>query len=67
MKITLNVLKAVVLTGNHGDLIRLTLDAPTTYKGMDYEPTMKMEASPGAGAQWVRDNFGIEPQVINLG
>ena len=67
MQITLKILKAVVMVGNGTDQIQLTLDAPATFKVMDYKPTMKMEASPGAGVQWVRDNFGIEPQVIDLG
>jgi len=64
--ITLKVLRAIVMTGNGTDLIQLTLDAPTAFEAMGYKPLMKMEASQGAGVQWVRDNFGIEPEVINL-
>jgi len=48
------------------DTIWFELDVPTACPIMGYAPCAKMEAQAGYGIQWVRENFGIEPEIIDM-
>lgn len=61
----LRITKAVVITGSGPDRISLELDCPTTFPNMGYEPYASLEAQKGFGVQWVKENIGLEPEVIN--
>lgn len=67
MKIELEVMKVVVLTGCGMDAIVLHVEAPTAFPEMQYAPSLKLEARAGYGAQYCREQFGIEPEVIDVG
>lgn len=63
--VTLNVKRVVVIMSNGTDKIMMEVDAPTAFPEMRYEPCAEFEARHGYGAQWVRQVFGIEPEVID--
>jgi hypothetical protein len=62
------VLSAFVLTGRGPDHIDLKLDLPNaiTYDGTEPNAHATIQATAGRGAEWVRENFGIEPEVVKL-
>jgi hypothetical protein len=62
------VIKRVSVLCLHGgtDKITIYFDGPTTFPIMKYELGFSTEAQHGSGAQWVRDNLYIEPEVINV-
>lgn len=46
--------------------LELDEDVSSTFPIMAYAPYAKVNAEPGYGIQWVRDTFGIEPEVIDM-
>ena len=56
--------KVTVLLTYGTDQITLTLDGPTPFPEMKYELQARIEARQGYGAQWVRENLGVEPKII---
>ena len=64
----LKVIKVQILTGRGTDKISLTLDTETTFPLMpEYGCHATIEAQKGTGADWVRRELGIEPEVIETG
>lgn len=62
------VLSAFVLTGRGPDHISLKIDLPNAFTYDKAEPFAHatIEASAGTGAQYVRDHFGVEPEIVHL-
>lgn len=54
----------VLQTRGGTDCIVLSLDGPTTFPACQYSLTLKVDAQKGHGVQWVRDNLGLEPRVV---
>lgn len=48
------------------DLIWLYLNAPTTHLNHIGDPKARVEAPAGQGVRWVRETFGVEPEVIDM-
>jgi len=46
--------------------LELDVDVSSTFPIMGYAPYAKIETEAGYGIQWVRDTFGIEPEIINM-
>jgi len=66
MNIPLPVKKAAILVDFTNDSIHLTLDMPSTYPQIGYEPIMKIDLAAGHGLQWCQDNLGIKnPEIIS--
>ncbi len=60
MKIT----RAMVLIGQGSDRVFLTTDLPSSFTIYSEPLVMQFEATAGTGAEYVRINFGIEPEII---
>jgi hypothetical protein len=62
------VISAFVLTGRGPDHISLKVDLPNafTYNDGETYAHMNMEATAGTGAEYVRQHFNIEPEIVNL-
>lgn len=59
----INVIKATVLVRPHfTDYIYLDTDLPSSVE--KYPTTLRCEQPKGTGADWVRKQFNIEPEVI---
>jgi hypothetical protein len=66
MKITLDIEKITVLLSNSSDQISIQSNLPSSYPGFCSENmTLKIEAGHGQGIDYVKEHFGIEPEVIN--
>lgn len=68
--ITIKIVKARVLStpclGTSFDAVRLELDSPPGFSATSLPPLLSVTMKYGTGADWVRDTFGIEPEVIRL-
>lgn len=62
----LNIRKVTVVTRELGtDIITVWTTLPPGCPGLDpTDASLTMDAAKGTGVQYVRDNFGIEPEVI---
>jgi hypothetical protein len=62
------VISAFVLTGRGLDKIDLKLDLPNaiTYDGTEPNAHATVMATYGKGAEWVRENFSIESEIVHL-
>lgn len=59
------VTKATVLCATGTDKIILETDLPLgVYPYEGYPQTVQLDVSKGMGVQYVRENFGLEPEVI---
>jgi hypothetical protein len=71
----LKVTSALVILNMVGsETVVLTLDATTVYPSLHSnnpyqynKPHVTMQVENGVGIQWVRDNLGIEPEIIYKG
>lgn len=66
MQLNQKIKKAVLLLTNGTDVIRLTLDAPSSFPIMVYGTTMTMECQQGYGETYCKEVLGLEPEIINL-
>jgi len=72
MEVSIKVIKIVVYPSNSGDQIDLYLDLPDRYpsktpgpfKPKNVTTTLYLERE--TGVQYVRDNFGVEPEIVYL-
>lgn len=64
MNIPFPIKKVTVVQESGTDTIVIVLDGPPTMPAMGYRLQVKTEASHGFGPQWVKDNLGIDPEVI---
>lgn len=56
----------VLLRDNHMDLVTIDLDMrPSILDGTGEIPSASVQATAGYGVQWVKENFSIEPEVID--
>jgi hypothetical protein len=64
-KTVLEVVRAIVVSGSGADKVLITV---ATYKEAVFPYsgplTLHFDAAKGSGAQWVIQNFGIEPKVV---
>ena len=69
MVVSLNIKKAMVICrSGHTDKVVLMLEGTSpSFPTMGYEPSLESDTEAGHGAQWVRENFGIEPEIIRGG
>lgn len=58
------LVRASVVRESGPDMCYLTFKAPSPIWPFDGQLSMKFEAAAGTGAQYIRDFFGIEPEVI---
>lgn len=68
-KIELNVFRVLVLIrGGHTDEVFIDTNLPGSFpKEVDKANlTLRFEVQKGKGIQYVRDNFGIEPEVLDI-
>lgn len=65
MEIKLKIKRVVVLLTTSTDLIEFHYEGNTTFPEMKYEPIFRIEASKGYGVKYVKDEFGINAEVIN--
>ena len=63
----LKVTRATVVLTNHGkDRISLDTEYPSPTPKVDPEPlSLTFEAEKGTGVEYVKNTFGIEPEVID--
>ena len=66
MKIELEVDSVTIVTGHGSDHIMINTTIPNAIWPFNGGQMLKAEAAAGSGAQWVRDNFNIEPTVIKV-
>lgn len=67
--ITLNIKRIVVFRNTHGtDRIYLYTDLPSPFPPgvADQSPAFQTDTVRGGGEQYVRDNFGVEPEVVDI-
>lgn len=68
--ITVKIVKAVVVmtpcTDTAFDAVRLDLDCPPRFTATSLPPRLSVTMKYGTGAAWVRETFGIEPEVIRV-
>ena len=64
---TLNIAKATVLQGVGPDIVYIHTDLPHPFVAeVSTQPlTLKFEVLSESGVEYVRNNFGIEPEVLN--
>lgn len=61
----MNILSATVIVGMGADNVSLKTDLPSPITCFPEEKLMlKFEATTGTGIEYVKKNFGIEPNVI---
>lgn len=63
----LEITKAFVLTGCGPDYVSLTTTLPGVMWPAEEPLSLKFECAPKKGVEWVRENVGIEPEVVELG
>ena len=63
---TVEILKAkVIINVGAADTVILTLDKPSAIPALTHDPlSVKFLAAEGTGAEYVKEEFGIESQVI---
>jgi hypothetical protein len=62
----LKIARILVLTNRNGpDQVIINFDnLPTAFPIMKYPTSLKTEAQGGYGAQWAKEVFGIDPEVM---
>ena len=65
--LALNITRVTVVEREHGtDLVTVHTDLPPGCPGLDTTPAiLNMDVVRDGGAEYVRENFGVEPEVIN--
>jgi hypothetical protein len=63
-KLSVNVLRVVVLTGEGTDKVCITIDAPTGFRVMKYATDISVDTEHGYGAQWVQEALGLMPDEV---
>lgn len=66
MQLNLKIKKAILLLTDGTDVIRLTLDAPSSFPKMNYDSVMTMECQQGYGETYCKEVLGLAPEIINL-
>lgn len=63
----INITRATVLIVHGADKVSLQTDLPSPFASWlpDEKLSLNFEVTKGLGAQYVRDNFGLEPEIIN--
>jgi hypothetical protein len=65
MQITIKSATVVMSAGT--DLVILETDLPPAVWPFEHQPSPRFEVAKGFGEQYVKDNFGLEPEVIDTG
>lgn len=66
IQLNLKIKKAILLLTDGTDVIRLALDAPSSFPNMGYDTTMTMECQQNYGETYCKEVLGLEPETINL-
>lgn len=61
------ITKATVLVGQGPDRVFLTTDQPNPFIVYNDPLSLTFEATANTGAKYVKDNFGIDAEIINRG
>jgi hypothetical protein len=64
MDITLKVRKALLIESMGADQLDLYLESPSPFPNLGDAGTATIRTAKGYGAQWCRENLGVEPEVI---
>jgi len=67
MKLSLEIARVAVLTGDGADRILLHISAPSPFPAMKDEPVAEIQASRGYGETWCRNVLGVVPELIQTG
>jgi hypothetical protein len=59
--------KAMVLIGQGTDKVFITTDKPSAISGYLEPLTLTFEATKGTGEDYVRKNFGLNPEIVDRG
>lgn len=63
----LNILKAIVLVRMGTDSVSVHTDLPSPFPAVSEQPLMlSFEVVKGSGVEYVREHFGVEPEVIQV-
>ena len=62
----IGIIRATVLVRRHrADMCNITVDMPSSMPKVDEHPlSITFTAEADTGAQYVRDHFGVEPEII---
>lgn len=61
------ITRIVVMQLSGTDEVRIETDLPLgVYPYKDYPHTLKFEVTRNMGVKYVRDNFGMEPEVLKV-
>jgi hypothetical protein len=60
----MKILKATVILSRVADQVLIETDLPSPF-GNKYPLSLRFETTYDKGAEYVRNNFGIEPEVID--
>ena len=66
MQLNLKIKKAILLLTSGTDVIKLTIDAPSSFPKMNYDSVMTLECSQEYGETYCKEVLGLEPEIINL-
>jgi hypothetical protein len=66
----MKIISAIVLTGRGPDKVMLKTDLPCQYVPafLPSQPPLELDfhATAGTGVEYVRENFGLEPEIIEM-
>jgi hypothetical protein len=60
-------IKAMVLTGQGPDRVSLYTNLPSPFKDYSDRLVLSFETFKGNGVAYVKENFGLDPEVIDRG
>ncbi len=60
-------IKALVLTGQGPDRISLATNLPSPFPSYDERLVLSFETFKGNGVAYVKEHFGLDPEVIDRG
>ena len=63
MKITLGIEKIEIKSGDGSDHIMIFTNLPPATKPCTQNQIIEFKVAKGDGAQYIRENFGIEPNI----
>ena len=66
MQPNLKIKKAILLLTGGTDVIKLTIDAPSSFPDMGYDTTITMECKQGYGETYCKEILGLNPEIISL-
>ena len=65
--VKIDIEKVTILTGSGSDRVLIKTTLESTLWPFNSNATLTVEAASGKGYDWVKTQFGIEPEVVNIG